>query len=120
MKQILFVLVLLAAGGCAHQDYGVSNYKLNKDGTFTVASGKETAKVEAVMQRDGEKQFVYFQALDVRAFEGQAIGADVAMEITNAVREVLPQLVSDAVKAALGTKALDGMLLVPPTTLPAQ
>ncbi|MBW8034202.1 MAG: hypothetical protein FVQ79_00610 [Planctomycetes bacterium] len=110
MKRIFILLLLvILSSGCASQLYGVSHYELNKDGTFIVKSGKETGSVEAVMSRKGEDQFVYFKATDVRAFEGQKIGAEVASEVTKAVREVLPQIVSQAVRAALGTKALESL-----------
>ena len=128
LSVFLIVATCILISSCAHQDYGVSEYTLKQDGTFVVKSGKEVADVEALMTRgaDGKPDMVYFKATGVTAFEGQRIGAEVGKHITNAVRELLPELVSQAVKAALGTKALDGagMLLspqLPPgATLPAQ
>ena len=110
---------LMALSGCGGVNtYGVSEYELNSDGTFKITSGKETGEVEALMTKadDGTPGIVYFKATDVKAFEGQKIGARIATDVTNAIREVLPEIVGEAVKASLGIKVIDdvGTLLTQP------
>jgi len=114
---LLMAGFLLTQGCGAHGSYGVSKYEYNKDGTFYAENGKEydSIKVKYKSNKDGVTEMSY-EALGSKAFEGQMIGAEVTKEILKTIKELLPAMMSEAVKGALGTKALD-ILSMPDTEL---
>lgn len=129
IHRLMVLLCFIALPGCAALDTaGRSSYRIEPvvvEGQMVccrveVESGREIAAVHAELRQTELGPEVVFDARDVRAFEGQAIAADVADAAIETVRETLPDIVSGAVKAALGTRAIEGagalapMLRAPP------
>ncbi|MCC7413348.1 MAG: hypothetical protein IT495_17160 [Gammaproteobacteria bacterium] len=109
----LSICVFAVLGGCASvRDAGVSTYEIAPldNGTccrVQVRSGREIGHVDARLTQTERGPELRFTASDVRAFEGQQIGAAVAGQALDTVRATLPEIVRQAVRAALGTQALD-------------
>ena len=131
--RLLVLLLFIVLPGCASLDSaGRSSYRIEPvvvDGQMVccrvqVESGREIAAVHAELRQTQLGPEVVFDARDVRAFEGQAIAAGVAEAAIETVRATLPDVVSGAVKAALGTQAIEGagalapMLRAPPGIAP--
>lgn len=138
-KPLLITTLILLAGCAGHDQYGTSDYEfeIGKDEQgntelkkISISSGREADGLQAFYSRSTEGNVMfYIGANEIKAFEGQQIGAEVSNNIVNAVKEVLPDLVSQAVRAAIGLQTIEATseavkgvapLLAPPPGIPLQ
>lgn len=118
MPAFVGMTVIAMLTGCASvQDAGRSEYSIapiEAGGkticcAVSVVSGREIGHVRAELKQTAAGPEVKFSAQSIKAFEGQAIAADVAAQALDTVRDTLPAVVQQAVRAALGTEALEAL-----------
>lgn len=121
---LVAVAALLVTGCASLQTAGRSEYSirpLHVDGQTIccevyVESGREIAHVHAELRQTPSGPAVVFDARGLKAFEGQAVAAQANADALATIRDVLPEVVAQAVRAALGTSAIQGtgVVLDPP------
>lgn len=110
----LIVFLALFLPGCTTQSTnyaGISDYQfeITADGirTARIINGKEYETVKATYEKSNDYITLTFESQDTRAFEGQAISAEVqtaiANTISNTLEILLPEIIATTIKASKGT-----------------